>query len=443
MTFAASLPKYSANFEITVFDKSPMVGWAGCPTPYWISNQLIDDHAMGSDGSDFAKRGITVHTNHEVTAVDFASKTLTVSGNTVQGPIQYDILVYAPGAVSQGLPIPGLREAPNTFTLSHALDAKKIKAYLQDAKPKHALVIGAGFIGLEMAESFSHLGLQTTVCDILPHLFPRFARDSADMLTPLYEQAKSARIALELASGITSLEFSKETPSAAQPKAIRSAQLQNGKTITADIILLSTGIKPNTSLFSKAAYPFDEGKILVNEHLETKIPDVYALGDVIHTKNIITGKTVYAPFGDTADKQGIILARHLAGKDTTTFKGVLGAFASSFFNIRIAATGLTKSEAQEAGFDAKSTRVEAKTKISSFADSKGGNMEIVYDNTTKRILGALMIGNEAVAQFTDQVSLAIYNKMTFDDVFMSDYSYSPTNSSVWNPLLAAYRRVMK
>lgn len=397
-----------------------------------MSNQLIDDEALGGSGESFAKRGVDVYIKHNVTKIDFKQKKVYVTGDKINGCVDYDVLVYSPGAKTRKLPIKGLYDFDNVFQLSHAMDAVKIKKFVESKSAKSALVIGAGFIGLETAEAFNHMGLNTTLVEAGSHLFSSL---NQELLKPLYDKIEKSGIQMHLDTQIT--DFTNDGTN------VTNVMLSDGKQVKVDLVLSACGIEPNTELFADANYIFDDGKILVDEFLMTKITDVYALGDVIYTKNLVSNKLTYAPFGDVADRQGIILARHIAGKNSTRFKGVLNAFATSFEDLRIAGTGLSLKQAISNGFNAMSTTVTAKTKISSFADSRGGEVEIIYDNETKRILGGLMVGNEAVAQFMDTISMAVYNEMTFDDVFMSDYSYSPTNASVWNPLLAAYRRVMK
>ncbi len=431
MTLATQVVKFSSDYEITVLEKTDRVGWAGCPTPYWIAGMTKDDHCLGSDGSEFGNRGINVCINSEVSNIDFKKKKILTSNNK---EYYYDILVIAIGGTAIIPNVTSIRNPhKNIFKLTHAVDAINIKNYVDSIDNKGtATIIGAGFVGIEMAETFSHLGYKVNIIERSNKICSR--NISNELLEPLYNEIKKIGINLILDDEVNEILSNGDT--------VTSIRTKNGKEFNTDILLTSIGVRPNVSLFENTELDIKDGFISVDDYFKTNIEGVYAIGDIIKVKHQITNELTYAPLGDVADKQAIYLAKNLAEKDMK-YSGVSGAFATSFGDIKLASVGISVETAKSIGLNPGSTVVTGVTKTSAFKDQKGGTMEVVYDKDTFRILGATMVGSEAIAQFVDQVSIAIYNNMTFDDVLNVDYCYSPTNASVWNPLLAAYRRVMK
>ncbi len=431
MTLATQIVKSSNEFDVTVLEKTDRVGWAGCPTPYWIAGITKDDHCLGGDGSNFLDRGIKVRINSEVTKIDFKEKFVTTVNNELY---KYDTLAICIGGSAVIPDVTSIRKPyKNIFKLTHAVDAIKIKNYINSRSGKgNVTIIGAGFVGIEMAESFNHLGYDVNLIERNDKILSSNISD--ELLKPFYNEIEKRKINLIMNDEVQEILSDGDI--------INAVKTKKGLNLKTDILLTSIGVKPNVSLFIDTDLSIDNGFIVVDEYFKTNIKDVYAIGDIIKVKHQVTDELTYAPLGDVADKQAIYLARNLSGK-VTKYTGVNGAFATSLGDIKLASVGLSLQKAISIGINAGSTLVTGVTKTGSFSDQKGGTMEVVYDKDTYRIIGATMVGNEAIAQFVDQVSIAIYNKMTFDDVLNVDYCYSPTNASVWNPLLAAYRRVMK
>ncbi len=432
MTTAAQLIKMLPNDEIILFDKGPYVSWAGCPTPYFIGGELSFKSVVHYSPEFFREKGIKVYENHNVVDIDFENKKLVVQGEIISGDFAYDKLILSLGGKPFIPNFEGYRDdLEGIFRLSHASHAEGIKNYITEKKPKKALVIGGGFIGLEMAEAFERNNLETTIVELQERLFPRLPKGIAD---DILKKAEEKKIDIILGKGVKEI--------LSENGIVKGAILDDGTKVEADIILVSIGIKPNIDLLKQTTFPLGEGdRVEVDEYLRTKVKDVYALGDMIFNVNKLTGKLVYAPYGDVADKQAIVLAKHLSGKELK-WKGVSGSFATSFYDLKIAATGLNLEEALEANYNAKTTQVRAMPKVSGFGE-RGVKIDVVYDDDKKTILGAFGIGKEAVAQFVDQFSIAITMQINLDDLFNVDFPYSPTNASVWNPLTAAYRRIMK
>lgn len=422
MMFSVQYKKKNPQDEVIVFEKTNYVSWAGCPTPYFIADELSFDHVVMGSPESFAKKNIEVNTLHEVTKVDFTKKIVSVKGTKYNGELSYDKLVLAVGAK----PRQETFEYDNIFTLTHAESAVKIKKYLNENNPKKAVVIGSGFVGVEMAESFKKLGLDVTIIERMDKIFPSL---SDDMRKRIYEELDSHDIKLLLNKVVENIEE-------------KNVVLEDGTKIEYDIILASTGIVPNISFLGDEIETV-QGKVKVNKQFETNIPDVYSIGDA--TMNFLHGKEeelAYAPFGDVANKEGMILARHLSG-EKVAWNGVLRSFASSIYDIKFAQTGYSKEMAIANGINAEVIKMTANTKNSGFEDFVPNMVEVVYDKDRQVVIGASVLGLEAVAQFLDQLAIVITLETPIEKFIEIDFAYSPTNASVWNPLLVTYRKVIK
>ena len=433
MMFSTQYKKANPDDEVFLFEKSSYVAWAGCPTPYFIADELKKSDVLHGTPEDFIKRGVNVKIHHKVTGIDFQNKTLNVEGEEINGVFGYDKLVIAVGAKSFIPNISGYsKDLTNVFTLSHAEEAFKIKDYLTENKDKlkKAVVVGAGFIGLETAEAFNKKGLNVTIIEKSGEILPSF---SEKLKAGVYKEIKNRGISLKLNAGVTEI--------VSQDGKASAVKLDNREIIDFDIALFSIGITPNIDFIPKNLKT-DQGKIVVNDKFETNLPDVYAIGDCIFNKFYKTDRNLYAPFGDVANKHGMMLAKYLSGKNIS-WKGLLRSFATSFYDIKLAQTGLTLKEALDLGYNADVVEMHAMYKNSGFEDSIPGKVEVVYDKDKKVLLGGSMVGAQAVAQFIDQIAIVTTLETPIEKFIEIDFAYSPTNASVWNPLLVVYRKVIK
>ena len=433
MMFSTQYKKANPDDEVFLFEKSSYVAWAGCPTPYFIADELKKSDVLHGTPEDFIKRGVNVKIHHKVTGIDFQNKTLNVEGEEINGIFGYDKLMIAVGAKSFIPNISGYsKDLTNVFTLSHAEEAFKIKDYLTENKDKlkKAVVVGAGFIGLETAEAFNKKGLNVTIIEKAGEILPSF---SEKLKAGVYKEIENRGISLKLNAGVTEI--------VSQDGKASAVKLDNGEIIDFDIALFSIGITPNIDFIPKNLKT-DQGKIVVNDKFETNLPDVYAIGDCIFNKFYKTDRNLYAPFGDVANKHGMMLAKYLSGKNIS-WKGLLRSFATSFYDIKLAQTGLTLKEALDLGYNADVVEMHAMYKNSGFEDSIPGKVEVVYDKDKKVLLGGSMAGAQAVAQFIDQIAIVTTLETPIEKFIEIDFAYSPTNASVWNPLLVVYRKVIK
>ena len=433
MTLAAQLIKLMPQNRIMLFDKGPYVSWAGCPTPYYIAGQLSFKSVVHYSPDFFREKGLEVYENHLVHKIDFKEKYIEVLGDKIEDKVAYDELILSLG----GTPIiPNFKgyepEIEGLFRLSHAVDAERIKEYIEEKSPKKAVVIGGGFIGIEMVEAFYENNMEVTLVEVQNRLMSRLPEDiSKEIHNNILE--KGIKIKLEDSLDEIISENNK----------IKAIRLKSGEIIETDLLLLSIGIKPNIALLEESGFEFSaENRVYVDEYMETYIPNVYALGDLVYNRDKLKDAMVYAPYGDVADKQAIVLSKVLNGDRSLKWKGVSGSFATSIFDLKIAGTGLNLKEAKELFPHVKTTSLRAMPRVSGFGE-KGVKIDVVYDDEKKLILGAFATGKEAVAQFVDSFSIAITHRIPIDELFNVDFPYSPTNASVWNPLVALYRKVYK
>jgi NADPH-dependent 2,4-dienoyl-CoA reductase/sulfur reductase-like enzyme len=436
MTAATQIKRQDPEISVSVIDKGSYVSWAGCPTPYYIAGKVKEGSIIHNNPEYFKKeRGIDVEINHAAERIDFDKKKIIVHGNTIDGDLEYDELVLSTGAKAVVPEIKGLYASDGSyhngiFILRHVQDAFTIKMYLDECKCKNGVIIGAGFIGMEMAESLTHLGMKIDIVEMMPSILPMLGND--EQRKRIADSLKKHNVDLHLSATINEI--------ISTDGSVSEVALSDGTLLKADFLLISIGVRPDLSLLERSGYTPPDGKLIINERMETGIPDVYALGDMVWTKHLVTGKPFYAPFGDVADKQGLILGGIIAGLPLV-FPGVIGSAATAVFEWQMAVTGLNYAQARDHGFDADQTNVKSLHRIIGFEGTIPGLVNVVYERNTYRVLGASIVAQSAAAQFIDQFAIAVTYGMTIEQLFKVDFAYSPATSVVWNPVLAAYRKV--
>lgn len=432
MICGTQLKKMKKDSEVTVVEKGEYFGYGACPMPYFISGEVGFGAVSGHDADYFRGRGLQMLDKHEAVSADFKKKTVTVKGETFSGEIEYDKLVIATGASPFIPPIPGIKDGlpDGAFTLTEPPDALKIKKFIEKENPGHAVILGGGPIGLESAEAFRHLGMKATVVELLPEVLGFLSPMQKRRIDKAFQDA-----------GLKVLTGTSAEAVITGKNHVKSVKLSNGEVLQADLLLVGAGVRPNVKFLADCGLPLNEGRLFVDEYLKTPIDDVYAIGDVIWTKNLLTGAPVYNPMGDTADKQALILGYHLSGLDST-FPGVLQTASTELFGHAIAKTGLSEEAAQKAGYHAKSVEVKTHMRIPAFEGTDTGILRAVIDEENNTVLGAVMVGDGA-AQIIDSFALLIASKMTLEEIFRVDFAYSPKTSVVWNPILMVCRKAMK
>jgi NADPH-dependent 2,4-dienoyl-CoA reductase/sulfur reductase-like enzyme len=361
------------------------------------------------------ERNITVRTGAEVVEIAHARREVALGGGE---RIHYDRLIIATGARPDTGAITGT-DQPHVFRLHSLADGVRLKAYLADKKPRRAVVIGGGFIGLEAVDSLRRNGLSVTLFEGSRHLL---RREDADLTTALAEHLQ---------------RFGVKTLLGARIPAIEADRVGD---MPCDLVLVATGLRPNAELASAAGVETGPtGAIRVDGRMQTNLGGVYAAGDCAETMHLVTGRPAYIPLGTTANKQGRVAGANAAGA-REHFAGVVGTCVLSVFGLGVGMTGLSEEQARRAGFSPASSRIEARAKARYFG-GRPTTVELIADQNTGRLLGGVVTGEQGVAGRINVVASALQNRMTVDEFERLDLAYAPPFSTVWDPLLIAAQQL--
>lgn len=458
MSAAAKARRLNNNLQITVFQKSGYVSYGACGFPHFIRGEVTDiNQLIARTPEQFAAQQITVHTGHQVETINPYRHTVDVTnlrtGETFSAP--WDKLIIAGGANAAHPPIPGAH-LKGIFTLRTVEDALAIRQWLAEENPRRGVVIGGGYIGLELAESLSARGLSVTVIEKLPVLMPSFDADmSTHFLAELDRQGVQTRL------GETVSAFESDAPLGEIVERITAKlEAQNihvkpeealealdgyrrvreviagGTRYPAEIVLLCAGIKPNVSLAQQAGIEIGPtGAIAVDPYQQTNLANIWAAGDVAECRHLLTGKPLYLPLGTLANKQGRVAGANAAG-DNVKFGGVLGTGAMKLFDLHAARTGLTEWQAKNEGFNPQSVTISAGNHAHYLPGYAPIHVKLIYRQGSQRLLGAQMIGRD-VAKRIDVIATALRAGLTTYDLAELDLSYAPPFAPVWDPVLVA------
>lgn len=416
------------SVDIVVYEKGGEVSFGACGIPFYISDHIKQGKELiARTAEEFAKSGIPVKTYHEVTAVDTEAKTVTVK-NLRTGEVfidTYDKLVIGSGAGVRHFP-PFDQTYSNLFEIRDVADGTKVKEALSDESKRHVVIVGAGFIGLELSEACKHYGKEVTVVELADHVLPAF---DPELSGALEAELEKNGVTVRLGTRVTSLssESGRITGAVVEKDGVSEA-------IPADMVINSAGIAPATAFITNVEKA-KNGAICVNERMETSVPDVYAAGDCSIMKSAITGEYTYAPLGTNANKQGRIIGDILGGASPKPFK-LIGSSALRLFGIDAAKVGLSEKEAKAHGLNYKAHTITGNSYASYYGTEKL-NIKLIYDAETRKILGAETYGQGIVVPRANYYAIAIYAGLTVDEMGFMDLCYSPPFSGVWDAALIA------
>ncbi|MFN2341308.1 MAG: FAD-dependent oxidoreductase [Halanaerobium sp.] len=422
---AAKARRTDQDAEIVVFEKGTDISYAGCGLPYYISGVTeTRDQLLAFIAASFAEKyKLEVKTEHEVTKIDPDKNTIYYQ-NLAEGTeadYQYDKLIVATGASPIAPPFEGM-DLENIFTLRSVESADQIKEAVDSGEIKKAVVIGAGLIGLEMAESFSELGIEVTVVELQEQVLPPFSKEMADIVA---EHLKEKGVNLILGDGIDHFEGSGR---------VEKIVTASGREVETDLALLSIGVKANSKLAAEAGVEVGETKaIKVNEKMETNIKNIYAAGDCAETTDLLTDKDVWLPLGSTANKQGRTAGENAAGGDAK-HHGILKTGITKIFDLTAATTGLSLEEAENEGIDAVEVKIKARNHAGYYPGAEILNIKGVFNKENGVIVGAEVIGGSGSDKRIDVLATAIYNQMTANELFQVDLAYAPPYSNAKDPV---------
>jgi NADPH-dependent 2,4-dienoyl-CoA reductase/sulfur reductase-like enzyme len=419
LSAAARARRLDPSLEIVVVEKGETISYAACGLPYYIEGRLarLDDLVVYSPAAFERERKVQVRTRTAAVAIRHARREVVLDGGET---LRYDRLVIATGARPDPAGIAGLAQ-PHVFTLHTLDDARRLKQFLVDRRPRRAAVIGAGYIGLEAVEALRTLGLAVTLFEAGGHLA---GRNDALLMEAAGEHLKRFGIELRLHHPVRSIE----------PDRVAG--------VACDLVVVAAGLKPNVELAEQAGVELGRtGAIRVSERMETNLAGVFAAGDCAETLHLVTGKPVWIPLGTTANKMGRVAGANAAGV-RERFAGVAGTSIVRVCGLGIGSTGLSLAQARAEGFDAVSAAITALDHPRYFG-GRPTAVELVADRRTGRLLGGLVLGEEGVAGRVNVLAAGLHKAMTVDEFGQLDLAYAPPFAPVWDPLLIAAQQLAR
>ena len=418
---AAKARRNDETAEIVIYDMDQFISYSGCGMPYYIGGEVEEaDKLTPRDPAFFkSKYDVLVKTEHEVLSIHPENKSLQIRNLVTKEEFtdSYDKLILATGASAIIPPIKGVY-ASNVFTLRTIGDMNRMKAFVDATNPKSAVIIGTGFIGLEVCENLKKLGIDVTLVERLKQVTPGLDADMAS-----YVEDHLKKNGVKVFTGLSAVKIEE-----------KKVFLENGEVIEGDLILLSAGVRPNTELAVRAGVELGVTKaIKVNRRMMTNLPDVYACGDCIEQFHVVTEKPVYRPMGSTANKTGRIAGDVITGGNLS-FRGILGTGIFQVFGMTVALTGLSENEAIKEGYD-----VEVCHNIKPNKPEYMGGKEMVIKGIADResgcLLGIQIVGYEGVDKRIDVFTTAITYHAKAEDLFHLDLAYAPPFSTTKDPVM--------
>ncbi|MGR8932847.1 MAG: FAD-dependent oxidoreductase [Gammaproteobacteria bacterium] len=425
---AAKARRSDPQLEIVVYQQEAEVSYSACGEPYVISGEIPErSDIVIRRPEEFAQAGIQVLTRHRVEAIDCSTRQLLVRNLAANNTYStaYDRLIIATGASPVIPDLPGL-QLDGVAALRSLSDMDRIRAALQRLKPRKAVIVGAGYIGLELAEALTKLGIATTVIERLAHILPAY---DAEIGRQVAAHVAAQGVDLVLGCSVTAL---RDTGGR-----LTGVETDRGEQLPAELVIFAIGVRPNVALAQQSGIELGTtGAIKVNSRMETSIPGVYAAGDCCETVNRITGAAGWFPLGDLANLQGRVAGENAAGGNVR-FPGCFGTAVFKTFDFNVAITGLSENAARAAGFEPLAAEIKALDKARYYPGARSICVKLVADASNGRLLGAQAAGRGAADKMIDIAATALLGKLNCADLENADLAYSPPFSPVLSPIIVA------
>jgi NADPH-dependent 2,4-dienoyl-CoA reductase/sulfur reductase-like enzyme/rhodanese-related sulfurtransferase len=421
---AARARRLSEEAEIVIIERGPEPSFANCGLPYYIGGKITERNRLLVAPKQMLvdRHRLDVRTLQSVESIDRAAKQITAK-NLANGSIyveSYDKLILSPGASPLRPPIPGV-DLPGIYTLRDLADADRLHEVAQRAK--QGVVVGGGFIGLEMAENLVRLGVQTTVVELADQVLPPWDRE---MTTPIAKHLRTSGVELLLAD--SAKQF------AADSNGILRVRLKSGRELSADLVVLSVGVRPENALATAAGLDVgSRGGIRVNEHMQTSDPDVYAVGDAVEVRDFITGEPIQIPLAGPANRQGRIAADHIFGRGSS-YRGTQGTAIVGLFGMAAAMTGLSEKLLVRLGRTYEKIYLHPANHAGYYPGAEQISLKLLFDPNDGKIHGAQAVGGAGVDRRIDVVAMAIQGGMTVFDLEEAELAYAPQFGSAKDPV---------
>ncbi|GAA0863743.1 FAD-dependent oxidoreductase [Paraclostridium tenue] len=421
---AAKLKRENRDLDVTLITKGENISYAGCGLPYYVGGVIENksDLIVNTPKSFSDLTQVEVKTGIEALSIDRKEKIVNAMNlnNNEEFKFNYDKLVIATGADPVKPPIEGI-DLEGVYYMRTPNDAIAVREVVENDNVKRAVVVGGGFIGLEVAENLHEMGVKTTLVEAMDHIMPGF---DDEVCSYVEDELMENGIMVLTGERLISIEGDNKV------KKVRTDK----RAMKADMIVMAVGIRANTKIASDCGLELEENKtIKVNEYMQTNDEDIYAVGDCVTVKNILSGKPVWSPMGSSANKEGRCVAKTISG-EKTPFNGVLGTGIVKLLNLNAARTGLTEKDAKNLGYEVESVIVPIDDKAHYYPDSKMIIIKLIADKNSKKVLGAQIFGEGNVDKQIDIVATAITFNATIGDLQNLDLAYAPPFSTAIHPL---------
>ncbi len=427
MSAATRARRVNENASITVLEKGGYISFANCGLPYYLDGRIAPAQKLllTTPQAVKARYNIDALVHHEAVEIDRAAKVVHAvdlpSGRKLQ--FHYDKLLVATGALPIAPPLEHCR-AGNVFFMRSMEDALSLHEFLEKKEPKRAVVVGAGFIGLEVAEALTKRGLEVTVLEKAPNPLPQMDGDMAQWIT---RELANHQVRVICGDGIAALHGSDE--------AVTAVKTECGKLLETDLVLLSIGVRPNSALAAKAGLTLaPDGAICVDEYQRTNDPDIYAVGDVAQAMHGVLNRPMRVPLAGPANRQGRLAGEHAVSGDSAPAGKVLGSAIVQVFDLAIGMTGLSMRAAEAAGLDVDTAIVLPNDHAGYYPGAQQMRVKLAYEKTSGRILGAQICGPAGVDKRLDVIATAIHFGGTVHDLARLDLVYAPQFSGAKDPV---------
>jgi len=419
LSAAARARRIDSRLEIIVLERGPVISYGACGLPYYVEGRVRETRELITYTPEYFRkeRQIDVRTGALVTSISHPRREVVLESGAA---VKYEKLVIATGARG-GLPdLPGAKQ-PHVFTLFTLEDAERMRRFVRERRPRHVVVVGAGYIGVEAADALRRNGLRVTILERSPHAL---LRDDDEFSGAVRRQLE--RHGVELRTGV----------------AVAAIESDRAAGIACDMVVLAAGFKPNVELASAAGIELGRsGAIGTDEHMETNLRGVFAAGDCAEVTHRVTGRPTWIPLGTTANKAGRVAGACAAGA-RKRFAGIVGTSIVSIFGVGFATTGFSAAQARAEGFSPVVARIEANSRPRYYQGVKT-RVELVADRGTRRLVGGSVIGEDGAAGRINVIAAALQARMTVEDFDQLDLAYSPPFAPVADPLLVASRQLLK
>jgi NADPH-dependent 2,4-dienoyl-CoA reductase/sulfur reductase-like enzyme len=424
---ASRARRLEPEMEITVYQEEPEPSISECGLPYLLSGVVEErDDLVARTPEKFAEKDIDVLVCHRVERIDATGKNLSVlnlkTGQAFEDA--YDRLVIATGARAVLPPIPGA-ELEGVFKLRFLTDSDEIGRYIEEQSPKKATIVGGGYIGLEVAENLCRLGMEVSLIE------------GEDRVALAYGPEVSENVEAELEANGVGVYTGERVDEFTGEGRVRGVKFGD-RELETDLIIVGVGIKPNVELATEAGVETGTtGAILVDHHMKTSVPDVWAAGDCVETTNLVSGRPTWVPLGDTANQMGRVAGTNAAtGDETLEFPGILGTGIFKVFGLDVGKTGLSEKEAEDAGFEVVSAGLWAYDRAAYYPGAGKIFLKLIADRATGRLLGAEAAGSGA-DKLTDICAAALWGRLSYPDLLNIDLAYAPPYGPALSPVIQA------